>query len=265
MLKAVIPAAGLGTRLLPVTKAIPKELFPLGTKPVIQYIVEEAIEAGMEEVIIILHKDKELIRSYFEDLSYEEELKKSGKEALLQSLKEIKKRAKLRFVYQEKRGGLGAAVYLAKPFIDDFMLVMLGDSVIHSQVPSAEQLRQLHVEYGGSVINLEKIPPGDCVRRGMVDGVQVRPGLFKMTDFVEKPKTFHTDMGVSGRYLLSKNVFSELESVQKGYGGELQLTDAIKRLLKKEEILAYFTEGKRFDIGSPDTYLEAIKAFMEQK
>src|SRR3989344_3808958 len=151
MLKAVIPAAGFGTRLLPVTKAVPKELFPLGVKPVIQYIVEEAVAAGIQEIIIVLHKDKDLIRHYFEDLSYGEELKKSGKEALLQSLKEIKKRAKLRFVYQEKRGGLGAAVYLAKPFIDDFMLVMLGDSVIHSQVPAAEQLRQLHVEYGGSV------------------------------------------------------------------------------------------------------------------
>ncbi len=239
MFKAVIPAAGLGTRLLPITKFIPKEMFPLPNKPVIQYVVEEAINSEIKDIIIIINKSKEMIRKYLTSLNLN---------------------ANLSFLYQKEQKGLGDAILTAKDLInEDFFVILLADSVIKSKIPCIKQLIDTHKKYSKSVINIERISPEKIPTKGMVDGKEIVPNLLRIKEIVEKPESYHTNTAICARYILSKKIFSHLEKTKPGAKDEIQLTDAIKMLLKEEDVYAQITESTRYDIGDQKSYIEAMK------
>jgi len=238
MLKAIIPAAGLGTRLLPITEFIPKEMFPLPNKPVIQYVVEEAINSGIKDIIIIINKNKDIIKDYLTSLNQD---------------------VKLTFLYQEEQKGLGNAILIAKDLInEDFFAILLADSVISSSTPCIKQIIDTHRKYLKSVINIERVTPERIPIKGMVSGEEIEPDLIKIAEIVEKPQSYHTNTAICARYILNKKIFDYLEKTKPGVNNEIQLTDAIKELLKEEEIYAQITDSKRHDVGDPESYINAI-------
>jgi len=263
--KAIIPAAGLGTRFLPATKAQPKEMLPIVDKPTIQYIVEEAINSGIEDIIIVSGRNKRAIEDHF-DKSYEleQELERKGKEELLDLVRGISNLADIHYIRQKEAKGLGHAIYCAKSFIgDEPFAVLLGDDVVDSEVPCLKQMIDVYNEYKTSVLGVQKVNEEDVSKYGIVSCKQVDDRVYKVKDLVEKPDTNNapSNIAILGRYIITPLIFECLENAQPGKGGEIQLTDALKSLIGQEAMYAYDFIGKRYDVGNKLGFLEATVEF----
>ena len=258
--KAVFPAAGMGTRFLPTTKAIPKEMLPLVDKPLIQYTVEEAKGAGIEEIIIITGMGKSAIEDHF-DTSFELELllKEKGKKETLKMIEEVSELVHFAYTRQRKPLGLGHAVHCAKNLVgNEPFAVLLGDDVIDSKVPAMKQMVDVFNKKKASILAVQKVPPSQTHLYGVIKGKKVGPGLHRVTDLVEKPKgKAPSNLAIIGRYILTPEIFTCIEKTKRGSGGEIQLTDAIKLLLKEQEVYAFEFEGERFDAGDRVGFLKA--------
>ncbi|WP_186148185.1 UTP--glucose-1-phosphate uridylyltransferase GalU [Burkholderia gladioli] len=264
--KAVFPVAGLGTRFLPATKASPKEMLPVVDKPLIQYAVEEAIAAGITEMIFVTGRSKRAIEDHF-DKSYEveAELEARGKEKLLELVRSIKPaNVDCFYVRQPEALGLGHAVLCAEKLVgDNPFAVILADDLLDGQPPVMKQMVDTFDHYHSSIIGVEEIPPSDTKSYGIVDGKEWEESIVKLSGIVEKPapEDAPSNLGVVGRYILKPRIFEHLRAIKPGAGGEIQLTDAIQALLADEQVLAYKYEGTRFDCGSKLGYLKATVEF----
>lgn len=266
--KAVIPAAGYGTRFLPATKSLPKEMFPIIDKPTMQYIVEECVKAGIEDILIITNAQKTAIENHF-DRSWELEgfLKDRNKEEDLQLIKDISNLANVYTIRQKKQKGLGHAILCAKDFIcDEPFAVLLGDDIVDNEAnPAIKQLVDFYNQTGCSVVGVQEVPHEDTKMYGIVKPVgEINNDMScKVSDMVEKPnpKDAPSNFAVLGRYVLTPKIFDLLLDQKAGSGGEIQLTDAIKRLIDYEDVYALNFEGKRYDIGSKLGYISATIDF----
>lgn len=258
--KAIIPAAGLGTRFLPATKAQPKEMLPIVDKPAIQFIVEEAIASGIEEILIITGRNKRSIEDHFDrSLELEMQLKAQGKYDLLGMIEEISNIA-IHFIRQKEARGLGHAVLCARQFVgDEPFAVLLGDDLVDAKVPCLAQLMDVYDDFGGSVLGVQSVPTEKVSAYGIVRPQAVKPHIWQALDLVEKPdiEQAPSQLAVLGRYILDAEIFSILEHTQPGRGGEIQLTDAICELASRQAVYAYEFEGRRYDIGDKEGFLEA--------
>ncbi|WP_214859291.1 UTP--glucose-1-phosphate uridylyltransferase GalU [Exiguobacterium sp. s161] len=251
--KAIIPAAGLGTRFLPATKAMPKEMLPILDKPTIQYIVEEAAAAGIEDIIIVTGKHKRAIEDHF-DHQYELEaaLQASGKLDLLEKVCASTNLANIFYVRQKEQKGLGHAIWTARQFIgDEPFAVLLGDDIVESETPAIRQLMDAYEETGQSVIGVQEVEPKETHRYGIIDPLDKEGRLYPVRRFVEKPEsgTAPSNFAIMGRYVLTSDIFDYLENQSEGAGGEIQLTDAIERLNADQAVYAFDFEGNRHDVG----------------
>jgi len=261
--KAILPAAGLGTRFLPATKASPKEMMPIIDKPLIQYAVEEAISCGIEEFVVITGKYKRAIEDHF-DSAYEleEKLRNSGKKKLLD---EINKLSHINFAYIRQRValGLGHAILCAKPFVkDEPFVVILSDDVVDPDYPLLQEMIRVYDELKCPVVALEEVPLSEVSRYGVIDGA-VDGDVYKIRNLVEKPKPEEapSNLAIIGRYILTPDIFDILEKQKPGAGGEIQLTDALRELLNRRVIYGYLIKGNRYDAGDKMGYLKAIVDF----
>jgi len=259
--KAIIPAAGLGTRFLPATKAMPKEMLPIVDKPTIQYIVEEAIDSGIEDIIIVTGKGKRAIEDHF-DTSFELEyhLRQKGK---LELLEEVKRPAQVdvHYIRQKEPLGLGHAVWCARKFIgDEPFAVLLGDDIVQAEVPALKQLIDQFNRYRASVIGVKPVSPDEVERYGIVEAQKMDEGFYRVLDLVEKPKKEEapSNLAIMGRYILTPRIFDLLGEQQAGSGGEIQLTDAISALNKVEAVYAYEFVGTRYDVGEKMGYIQTM-------
>ncbi|MDQ0873219.1 UTP--glucose-1-phosphate uridylyltransferase [Paenibacillus sp. V4I3] len=250
--KAIIPAAGLGTRFLPATKAMPKEMLPIIDKPTIQYIVEEAIESGIEDIIIVTGKGKRAIEDHFDNaFELEYKLMEAGK---LELLKEVQRSSKveIHYIRQKEPKGLGHAIWCARRFIgDEPFAVLLGDDIVSAQVPCLRQLIQQYETTGASVIGVQTVPDDQTYRYGIVDPLKQKGRLYQVNNFIEKPPLGQapSNLAIMGRYILTPEIFQFLELHETGAGGEIQLTDAIQKLNEIQQAYAYNFEGIRYDVG----------------
>ena len=257
-MKAVIPAAGLGTRFLPATKAQPKEMLPVYNKPTIQYVVEEAVASGIDDILIITGKGKRSIEDHF-DRSFELEysLRNCGKMDYLVEVEAISEMADIYYVRQKKQKGLGDAILCAKKHIDGQpFAVLLGDTISQSSVPCTQQLLDVHEKYDSSAIAIERVPRDKIERYGIIKGQQVEDSVYKIEDMVEKPRPDEapSDLAITGRYVLDPEIFDHIEAVTPGVGGEIQLTDAMRSL---DEIYGHIFQGKIYDIGNNVEWLKS--------
>jgi UTP--glucose-1-phosphate uridylyltransferase len=263
--KAIIPAAGLGTRFLPATKAQPKEMLPIVDKPTIQYIVEEAVKSGIEDIIIISGRNKRAIEDHF-DKSYEleHELKNKGKRELLSLVQDISNLVDIHYIRQKEAKGLGHAIYCAKSFIgNEPFAVLLGDDIVDSEVPCLKQMIDIYNEYKTTVLGVQTVPDEDVSKYGIVACRPVDDRVYKVKDLVEKPEKSEapSNVAILGRYIITPKIFKHLENAKPGKGGEIQLTDALKNLIGEEAIYAYDFIGKRYDVGNKLGFLEATVEF----
>ncbi|TSI04291.1 UTP--glucose-1-phosphate uridylyltransferase GalU [Lysinibacillus sp. BW-2-10] len=265
--KAVIPAAGLGTRFLPATKAQPKEMLPIVDKPTIQYIVEEAVAAGIEDIIIISGRNKRAIEDHF-DKTYEleEHLAKKGKWAELEEIQSISNLANIHYIRQKEAKGLGDAIYCAHRFIgDEPFAVLLGDIILDAEKPALAQLIDIYEQERTSVIGVQPVSMDVVHQYGVIhpDGDVLDGQPIEVKGFVEKPKAEEapSNLSIMGRYVLTPNIFHALKSIAPGAGGEIQLTDAIELLNHSERIIAYNVKGQLYDIGSKIGYVQATIDF----
>ncbi|MER2036421.1 UTP--glucose-1-phosphate uridylyltransferase GalU [Mammaliicoccus vitulinus] len=251
--KAIIPAAGLGTRFLPATKAMPKEMLPILDKPTIQYIVEEAARAGIEDIIIVTGKHKRAIEDHFDiQKELETTLFEKGKLELLDKVQYSTNLANIFYVRQKEQKGLGHAIHTAKQFIgNEPFAVLLGDDIVESDNPAIKQLMDQYEETGKSVIGVQTVPESETHRYGVIAPKSQEARLYEVEKFVEKPAqgTAPSNLAIMGRYVLSPRIFDYLETQTEGSGGEIQLTDAIERLNKDDKVYAYDFEGQRYDVG----------------
>ncbi|MEX6216499.1 UTP--glucose-1-phosphate uridylyltransferase GalU [Mammaliicoccus sciuri] len=251
--KAIIPAAGLGTRFLPATKAMPKEMLPILDKPTIQYIVEEAARAGIEDIIIVTGKHKRAIEDHFDiQKELETTLYEKGKLELLDRVQYSTELANIFYVRQKEQKGLGHAIYTAKQFIgNEPFAVLLGDDIVESDNPAIKQLMEQYEATGKSVIGVQTVPEIETHRYGIIEPKSQDERLYEVNRFVEKPEqgTAPSNLAIMGRYVLSPRIFDYLETQTEGSGGEIQLTDAIERLNKDDKVYAYDFEGQRYDVG----------------
>lgn len=251
--KAIIPAAGLGTRFLPATKAMPKEMLPILDKPTIQYIVEEAARAGIEDIIIVTGKHKRAIEDHFDiQKELETTLYEKGKLELLDKVQYSTELANIFYVRQKEQKGLGHAIYTAKQFIgNEPFAVLLGDDIVESDNPAIKQLMEQYEATGKSVIGVQTVPETETHRYGIINSKDKVERLYEVNRFVEKPEqgTAPSNLAIMGRYVLSPRIFDYLENQDEGSGGEIQLTDAIERLNKDDKVYAYDFEGQRYDVG----------------
>ena len=257
-MKAVIPAAGLGTRFLPATKAQPKEMLPVYNKPTIQYVVEEAVASGIDDILIITGKGKRSIEDHF-DRSFELEysLRNCGKMDYLVEVEAISEMADIYYVRQKQQKGLGDAILCAKKHIDGQpFAVLLGDTITQSTVPCTQQLLDVHEKYDSSAIAIERVPRDKIERYGIIKGQQVEDSVYKIEDMVEKPRPEEapSDLAITGRYVLESEIFDHIENVPPGVGGEIQLTDAMRRL---DDIYGHIFNGKMYDIGNNVEWLKS--------
>ena len=261
---AVIPAAGLGTRFLPATKAQPKEMLPIVDKPCIQYIIEEAIDSGIEDILIITGRNKRAIEDHFDRaVELELTLKAQGKYDLLGLVQELS-RVTIHYVRQKEPKGLGHAVLCAKHFVgDEPFAVLLGDDIMDAEVPVLKQLMDVYEDCEGSVLGVQEVPKDRVSSYGVVKPVAVKERLWRAGDLVEKPSVegAPSRLAVLGRYIISPEIFGILEKTEPGRGGEIQLTDALKKLSEREPVYAYEFEGRRYDVGDKQGYLEATVDF----
>ncbi len=263
--KAIIPAAGLGTRFLPATKAMPKEMLPIVDKPTIQYIVEEARESGIEDILIITGKNKRPIEDHFDSVpELEQNLKVKGKTKMLELVEETTD-LNIYFIRQSHPRGLGDAVLMAKDFVgNEPFVVMLGDDLMKDEVPLTKQLMDRYEETNASTLAVMKVPHEEVNKYGVIDpAAETRPGLYDVRRFVEKPAVEEapSDLAIIGRYLLTPEIFGMLETQQPGAGNEIQLTDAIDRLNKVQRVFAHEFKGDRFDVGYKFGYLKTSIQF----
>lgn len=265
--KAVIPAAGLGTRVLPATKAVPKEMLPLADKPTIQYVIEEAVASGITHVIVVTSRTKRAIEDHFDESpELQRTLEKKGDYKKLEMLERIENMVQLSFTRQPAPRGLGHAILMAKDLVGDEPFgVLLGDDlVVNEDKPCLRQLMDVHERYGGSVIAAMRVPREQISLYGNVaPGETVAPRTLRVRDLIEKPKPAEapSDLAVIGRYVLTPDIFAALEHTEPGSGGEIQLTDGIRALLKHQQVFAYEFEGTRFDTGDPVSYLTTSLSF----
>ncbi|QUI21405.1 UTP--glucose-1-phosphate uridylyltransferase GalU [Vallitalea pronyensis] len=263
--KAIIPAAGLGTRFLPATKAQPKEMLPIVDKPTIQYIVEEAVNAGIEEIIIVTGRNKRSIEDHFDkSIELELELEKKGKEDLLDIAKSVSEIANIHYIRQKEPRGLGHAILMAKHFIgNEPFAVLLGDDVIVSQKPCLQQMIDVYSEYRTSILGVQQVPESDVNKYGIVNGKIIEERVYKVKDLVEKPacEDAPSNIAILGRYIITPSIFEYLETQGEGAGGEIQLTDSLRRLAVEEAIYAYDFIGKRYDVGNKMGFLQATVEF----
>ncbi|HCV54388.1 MULTISPECIES: UTP--glucose-1-phosphate uridylyltransferase GalU [unclassified Exiguobacterium] len=251
--KAIIPAAGLGTRFLPATKAMPKEMLPILDKPTIQYIVEEAAKAGIEDIIIVTGKHKRAIEDHFDNQKeLEITLENSGKTELLEKVQFSTNLANIFYVRQKEQKGLGHAILTAKQFIgNEPFAVLLGDDIVESDDPAIKQLMDVYEQTEKSVIGVQEVRPEDTHRYGIIDPVSQNGRLYDVKKFVEKPAPGKapSNLAIMGRYVLTPDIFDYLANQGEGAGGEIQLTDAIERLNADSQVYAYDFEGNRYDVG----------------
>ncbi len=251
--KAIIPAAGLGTRFLPVTKAMPKEMLPILDKPTIQYIVEEAARAGIEDIIIVTGRHKRAIEDHFDSQKeLEMVLKEKGKSELLEKVQYSTELANIFYVRQKEQKGLGHAISSARQFIgNEPFAVLLGDDIVESEVPAVKQLIDVYEETGHSVIGVQEVPEADTHRYGIIDPLTKNGRQYEVKKFVEKPAqgTAPSNLAIMGRYVLTPEIFDYLKTQKEGAGNEIQLTDAIERMNNDNQVYAYDFEGERYDVG----------------
>lgn len=259
--KAIIPAAGLGTRFLPATKAQPKEMLPIVDKPTIQYIIEEAVASGIEEILIITGKNKRAIEDHFDkSVELEQELEKKGKKDLLKMVRDISNMADIYYIRQKEPKGLGHAINCARTFVgDEPFAVMLGDDVVDSKIPCLKQLINCYDEYKTSIIGVQKVDKNEVYKYGIVKGMYIENRVYKVKDLIEKPKVEEapSNVAILGRYIITSSIFEILDNTTPGKGGEIQLTDALRTLAKNEAMYAYTFEGRRYDVGDKLGFLQA--------
>ncbi|HDF4623298.1 TPA: UTP--glucose-1-phosphate uridylyltransferase GalU [Staphylococcus aureus] len=251
--KAIIPAAGLGTRFLPATKAMPKEMLPILDKPTIQYIVEEAARAGIEDIIIVTGRHKRAIEDHFDSQKeLEMVLKEKGKSELLEKVQYSTELANIFYVRQKEQKGLGHAISSARQFIgNEPFAVLLGDDIVESEVPAVKQLIDVYEETGHSVIGVQEVPEADTHRYGIINPLTKNGRQYEVKKFVEKPAqgTAPSNLAIMGRYVLTPEIFDYLKTQKEGAGNEIQLTDAIERMNNDNQVYAYDFEGERYDVG----------------
>ncbi len=266
--KAIIPAAGLGTRFLPATKAMPKEMLPIVDKPTIQYIVEEAISSGIEDIIIVTGKGKRAIEDHF-DIAHELEqnLMEKGKLDLLDKVRYSTNLADIHYIRQKEPKGLGHAVWCARNFIgDEPFAVLLGDDIVQSETPCLKQLINQYENTNSSIIGVQTVPDNETHRYGIVEPSGQNGRRYKVGNFVEKPEpgTAPSNLAIMGRYILTPEIFMFLDQMETGAGGEVQLTDAIQKLNQIQRVFAYDFEGKRYDVGEKIGFVKTTIEFALQ-
>lgn len=259
--KAIIPAAGLGTRFLPATKAQPKEMLPIVDKPTIQYIIEEAIASGITEIIIVTGRSKRSIEDHFDkSVELELELEKNNKQEMLDMVRKISDMANIYYIRQKEPRGLGHAILTARDFVgNEPFAVLLGDDVVVAKKPCLAQMIDVYNEYKTSVLGVQKVPHEVVNKYGIVNCKEVDDRVYKVRDLVEKPKIEDapSDIAILGRYIITPSIFDYLATQDAGTGGEIQLTDALLRLAKDEAMYAYDFKGHRYDVGTKTGFLQA--------
>jgi UTP--glucose-1-phosphate uridylyltransferase len=262
--KAIIPAAGLGTRFLPATKAMPKEMLPIVDRPTIQYIIEEAIESGIEDIIIVTGKGKRAIEDHFDYApELEENLRAKEKFDILEKVQAPSK-VDIHYIRQKEPKGLGHAVWCARNFIgDEPFAVLLGDDIVEAEIPCVKQLMNQYEETHSSVIGVQSVADKDTSRYGIIDPVETIGRLYRVGNLVEKPAagTAPSNLAIMGRYVLTPEIFPLLEEGNVGAGGEIQLTDAIQKLNEIQQVYAYNFEGKRYDVGEKIGFIQTTIEF----
>lgn len=263
--KAIIPAAGLGTRFLPATKAQPKEMLPIVDKPTIQYIVEEAVASGIEDIIIVTGRTKKAIEDHFDkSVELEMELEKKKNKELLEIARSVSQIANIYYIRQKEPKGLGHAVLTARTFIgNEPFAVLLGDDIIDSEKPALRQMMDVYDKYQASVLGVQTVERRDVNKYGIIDGLKIDNRVYQVKDMVEKPKVDEapSNVAVLGRYIITPQIFDFLEKQEIGAGGEIQLTDALNKLAKVEQMYAYDFIGRRYDVGNKMGFLQATVEF----
>lgn len=265
--KAIIPAAGLGTRFLPATKAMPKEMLPILDKPTIQYIIEEAVASGIEDIIIVTGKGKRAIEDHFDNnFELEANLLEKGKLELLEKVQQTSK-VEIHYIRQKEPKGLGHAVWSARKFIgNEPFAVLLGDDIVQAQKPGLKQLIEQHEKNQRSIIGVQQVPSESTHRYGIIDPISKEGRLYQVRKFVEKPAqgTAPSNLAIMGRYILTPEIFRFLEQQETGAGGEIQLTDAIQKLNELQNVFAFDFEGKRYDVGEMLGFIRTTMDFALQ-
>lgn len=260
--KAVIPAAGFGTRFLPATKAQPKEMLPLIDTPVIQYVVQEAVDSGIDDILIITGKGKRSIEDHFDrNFELESNLEQKEKEELLDEVRRIGDMASIHFIRQKELNGLGDAIMHAQSHVgEEPFAVLLGDTVLDSVIPVTRQLIDIYEQYQQSVIAVEQVEPEKVSRYGIVGGEMISGSICHLNALIEKPKPEKSpsNLAIAGRYILTPTIFQALKNTTRGVNNEIQLTDALQWMLKREQLYSYTVDGRRFDIGNKLDYLKTI-------
>ncbi|MDO5518425.1 MAG: UTP--glucose-1-phosphate uridylyltransferase GalU [Clostridium sp.] len=268
--KAIIPAAGLGTRFLPATKAQPKEMLPIVDKPTIQYIVEEAIASGIEEILIITGRNKKSIEDHFDkSVELEMELEKHNKTDLLELVQDISEMVDIHYIRQKEPRGLGHAIRCAKTFVgDEPFAILLGDDIVYNpEKPCLKQLMDCYDEYKTSILGVQTVPEENVNKYGIVDGIQIEDRVSKVKGLIEKPSVEEapSNIAILGRYIVTPRIFDILDNTKPGKGNEIQLTDALLELVKEEAMYAYNFEGRRYDVGDKLGYLQATVEYALRK
>ncbi|MFW5762112.1 MAG: UTP--glucose-1-phosphate uridylyltransferase GalU [Cyclobacteriaceae bacterium] len=263
--KAVIPAAGLGTRFLPATKAQPKEMLPIIDTPTIQYVVQEAVDSGIEDILIISGKGKRAIEDHFDRNSELESLLESKEDIrLYNEMRRIADMANIHFIRQKEINGLGDAIYYARHHTgNEPFAVLLGDTIIDSVIPVTQQLIDVYEQYKQTVLAVEIVPEDKVMRYGIVGGEKKSDNILQVSELIEKPsmQSAPSNLAIAGRYILTPEIYKALETTPRGKNNEIQLTDALKSLLVKENIVSHTIEGKRYDIGNKLDFLKTTVEF----
>ncbi|MFL0163630.1 UTP--glucose-1-phosphate uridylyltransferase GalU [Candidatus Clostridium helianthi] len=268
--KAIIPAAGLGTRFLPATKAQPKEMLPIVDKPTIQYIIEEAVDSGIDEILIVTGRNKKCIEDHFDkSVELEMELAKNHKDELLELVKDISDMVDIHYIRQKEPRGLGHAIHCAKSFVgNEPFAILLGDDIVYNEgKPCLKQLIDCYDEYKTSILGVQSVEPEDVCKYGIVDGIVIEDRVCKVKGLVEKPsiEDAPSNTAILGRYVVTPAIFEILENTKPGKGNEIQLTDALLELAKSEAMYAYNFEGRRYDVGDKLGFLEATVEYALRK
>jgi UTP--glucose-1-phosphate uridylyltransferase len=258
--KAVIPAAGFGTRFLPATKSQPKEMLPIVDTPVIQYVVEEAVEAGITDILMIIGKGKHAIEEHFDrNFQLESHLLKRDKNSELEAVRRISELADIHFVWQKEMRGLGDAIYYARHHVqDEPFVVLLGDTLIDSTEPAAGQLQQLFGQRQGPVVLVEEVDRSRVSRYGVIDAEQIEPRIYQVKDIIEKPteQEAPSNLAIAGRYLFTPDIFEYISRTKPAKDGEIQLTDSMRMMVKDRPMYALVLDGKRCDIGNKEGFVK---------
>lgn len=265
--KAVIPAAGLGTRFLPATKAQPKEMLPIIDKPTLQIIIEEAVQSGIQEILIITGRNKTSIENHFDkNVELELELEKKGNEEMLKVVRDITDLVDIHYIRQKEAKGLGHAIHCAKTFVgNEPFAVMLGDDIVENGdgKPCLQQMLEMYDQFKTSILGVQEIPRENTNKYGIVDGTKIEDRVYRVKGLVEKPSMEEapSNIAILGRYVINPEIFEILENTKPGKGGEIQLTDALKELATREAMYAYNFEGRRHDVGDKLGFLQATVEF----